>query len=70
MAVALDLIMKLHPEVIDTLDQMEDIWSGGDGKQKEERPDANVPNTWKRYEGIPKKIMTTEQLTGHDVSGT
>ena len=27
------------------------------------------PETWERYKGLPKKIMTTEQLTGHDVSG-
>ncbi len=26
--------------------------------------------TWERFKGIPKEIKTTEQLTGHDVSGT
>jgi hypothetical protein len=29
-----------------------------------------VSEMWERYKGIPKEIKTTEQLTGHDVSGT
>jgi hypothetical protein len=28
LAVALDLLMHLHPDLIDTLDQMEDLWRG------------------------------------------
>ena len=44
-----------------------------DLKRDGECPCVQAPHnikTWERFKGIPKKIMTTEQLTGHDVSGT
>ena len=35
-------------------------------------PDWRIKTSeaWERFKGIPKEIKTTEQLTGHDVSGT
>lgn len=38
--------------------------------EEQKKEQKKVPETWKKYRGIPKKIKTTEELTGHDVSGT
>jgi hypothetical protein len=35
------------------------------------RPASEQPRqAWERYRGLPKVLKTTEELTGHDVSGT